>query len=326
MHLAIPFNRRTLLTTLALATGSQAARSETQANLLVAGPMGGRLDRWAELLCGTIGRGLPSRLPLVRQNVGGLDGVTGANLFEARGEPDGNTALLVPGAAILSWLVGESRARFDPARWIPLWAGATSAVLVSRAVLQPGRTLRVAAAGPTGPELPALLALDLLGVNVVLSPVQDADAMLLQSAFLPSLLKASTAENMNPVMTFGLPGPNGVLGRDPLLPTIPTVVELAQERASPLMLAAIRAATIAAQWDESLVLPQLTPAASIANWRRACTPLLTDADMLSEAARFSTRLISPTVATSGMGQIAGDPAMLLTVRKWLATRYDWQPA
>ena len=66
---------------------------------MIAGPPGGRLDRWADMLVPALSRGLAGRVPLARRNVGGIDGVTGANQFEARGEPDGSTALLVPGAA-----------------------------------------------------------------------------------------------------------------------------------------------------------------------------------------------------------------------------------
>ena len=327
MRQAMPLDRRGLLTGFALAAVSAGpAVAEPQPGLLVAGPPGGRLDKWAQLLAGMVGRGLPSRAPLLLQNVGGLDGVTGANQFEARGEPDGGTALLVPGSAALSWLVGETRAQFDPARWVPLWAAAGSAVLVSRVVLEPGRTLRVAAASPAGAELPVLLALDQFGVNAVLAPVQEADAVLIQGTPLPAALAASAAQGMNPVLTLGVADADGALMRDPVLPTIPTAFELAQHRMSAQMAAPLRAATFAVLLEAGLMLPQLTPAASISAWRRACAPLLNDSEMVSQSYRLGTRLVSGPAAAACMGQIGGDPAMLLTLRKWLTTRYDWQAA
>ena len=91
---------------------------------------------------------MPGRGALALRNVGGIDGVTGANQFDARVEPDGATALLVPGTAAMCWLTGEARARFDFSRWIPLWAGMGSAVLVSRGPLANGGGVRLGASGP----------------------------------------------------------------------------------------------------------------------------------------------------------------------------------
>ena len=93
------------------------------AGLIIAGPPQGRLDRWADLLVPALGRAMPSAFarpampPLMRSAVGGVDGVTGANQFEARISPDGGTALLLPGSAAMAWLVGDPRAQFDAARW-----------------------------------------------------------------------------------------------------------------------------------------------------------------------------------------------------------------
>lgn len=294
--------------------------------LLVAGPPGGRLDRWADLLAPKVGRGLPARTSLIRQNVGGLDGVTGANQFEARGEPDGTMALLVPGSAALSWLVGEARAKFDPGRWVPLWAGAGPSVLVSRAPLVRGRAIRVAAEGPAGPELPALLALDLLGIDGQVVGAASPDAVLLHGGSLNAALQTAASSGMRPVMTFGSIGPDGMLGRDALLPDVPTAFELVGLPPSDPMLHALRAAAVVVQLDAGLMLPQLTPAASVASWRSACAPLLADADLAAEAARVGTRLIPASAAADCTSRIAGDPSLLLTLRRWLATRYDWRPA
>ncbi len=89
------------------------------ATLLVAGPESGATDRWAALLGPALGRGLPPGTQVHTEAVGGPDGVTGANQFEARTTPDGTTALLLPGSAALAWLVGDPRARFDAAHWMP---------------------------------------------------------------------------------------------------------------------------------------------------------------------------------------------------------------
>ncbi len=293
--------------------------------LMIAGPPGGRLDRWADILVPALNRGLAGRVPLARRNVGGIDGVTGANQFEALGEPDGSTALLVPGAAALSWLTGEMRARFDPGRWVPLWAGFGSAVLFSRAPLSAGRPVRMAGSGPAGLELPALLALDLLGIDVVLSAQASADAVFVAN---PSPAGAATSDmraEWQPVMSLGVLGEDGGIGRDPGFPAIPTAQEMVRNRGPDELLAALRAACVASQLDAGLVLPALTPASAVSVWRRACAGLLSDPTVVQEAARTRSRLASPELVAYCTSSLVGNATTLLTLRRWLASRYAWRP-
>ena len=296
------------------------------ATLLVAGPPRGRLDRWSSVLGPAVGRGLPSHMPLECRNVGGIDGVTGANQFEARAEPDGQTALLLPGIAALSWLTGEARARFDFAQWVPLWAGMGSAVLVSRMGLAPGAALRVAANSPAGPELPALLALDLIGVSAAPSPTASADAMLLQGPDMLAGMASAAAVGMRPVMTFGALNQDGLMGRDPTMPLVPTAFELVQGRAQADVLAALRASACAVQLAATIVLPALTPAAAVSVWRYACKSLQQDASVQDEAARLGARCLYPDSVSAYTSKVAGNRTAVLALRQWLATRYDWRPS
>ena len=324
----------------ALGAGAAAERS-----LIVAGPPGGRVDRWADVLAPALGLGMAGHAPLPRRHVGGLDGVTGANRFQARGDPDGGTALLAPGAALLAWLAGDVRAKFNPARWVTVWACTGPAALVSRHALAAGRTLRVAAAGPAGPELPFLLALDLMGVKAVLSGAQEADALVMQGPELAGGLAATGADGMRPVLTLGALGADAAFVADPLLPEVPTVLQatgqalgqaLGQARAQagaqagpgegrPELWAGLQAAVAAALLDAGLMLPQLTPAASVSVWRQACEASRQDAAVVDEAARQRTRLLSPVDAARCMGRVAGDAGALLAVRGWLAARHEWRP-
>ena len=299
--------------------------SKAPSTLVVAGPSGGRMNRWADILASSIGEALPRRLPLQLRNLGGLDGVTGANQFQARSEPDGSSALLVPGSAMLSWLVSEARAKFDPARWVALWATAGSVVLVSRTPLSSRHTLRIAAANVAGPELPVFLALDQAGIRAVPSSPQEADAALLQGAGIQQAITRAGAAGFQPVLTLGGLGRNAEPLRDPLLPSAPTVYEIASSQANPEMQAALRAATLAVQLDAGLMLPQLTPATSVALWRKACRSTLDNSALRHEAAHQDAEIVAPADAASCMSGIAGDPATLLAIRGWLATRHDWRP-
>ena len=140
------------------------------AELLVGGPASGRTAEWGRLLAPLLEQGLPLTAPLRQDPVGGADGVTAANQFEARTTPDGATALLLPGSAALLWLVGDPRAKFDVAHWVPGLAGIGSGVIASRLPLgrlAAGTPVRFAASTPNGPELPGLLAIELLGLRLV---------------------------------------------------------------------------------------------------------------------------------------------------------------
>ncbi len=333
MQRKLLLNRRQVLAATALAVAqraeaapvSAASPSSPPSTLIIAGPSGGRMSRWADVLAPIIGEALPRRLPLQLRNLGGLDGVTGANQFQARSEPDGSTALLLPGSAMLSWLAGEVRAKFDPARWMALWATAGSSVLVSRRPLSSAGTLRIAAANVAGPELPIFLALDQVGLQAIPSPPREADAVLLQGPGIQQALARAQAAGFQPALTLGSLGADAEPVRDPLLPSTPTLYDLVANRGSPEMRAAIRASTLAVQMGAGLMLPQLTPAPSVALWRKACRSTLDDAQVMQEAAQQGAELVAPADAASCMSRIAGDPATLLTIRGWLATRHDWRP-
>ena len=131
---------------------------------------GGPGQRRAEPLGGRrvppLEQSLPPDSSVRRVVVGGPDGVTGANQFEARGAPDGFTVLLVPGQAVLAWMVGDPRAQFDVGHWVPVMAGVTPGLVAGRqAALAPNGRIRIAAAGPASLDLPALLGCDLLGAR-----------------------------------------------------------------------------------------------------------------------------------------------------------------
>jgi hypothetical protein len=297
--------------------------------ILVAGPRGGRMDRWADILEEAFARALPPETTLRQTLAGGADGVTAANQFEARAAPDGQTVLLLPNEAPLAWLTGDPRARFDVANWLPVMTGLTSGVLVSRvpaSALRPGMRLRVATSVPAGPELAALLGLYLMGIEPVPAfGLRDAgrslqalrgravDAVFLLGPNVPSLLANAAAAGAAPLFTLGVPSPGG-LQCDPLLPggTPPT---------GPLA-KAWRSAAAATQIEFALVLPPLTPAAMVAQWRHAATEV-------SQALQPSTpgvRLLSAPEANTATAAIAADSTAMLALRRWLAARFNWTPS
>src|SRR3974390_1011620 len=72
------------------------------ATILVAGPDGGGLHLWARAMQPAFAQSLAPGTTVHQTDIGGPDGVTGANQFEVRVAPDGRTVLLVPGDAVLA--------------------------------------------------------------------------------------------------------------------------------------------------------------------------------------------------------------------------------
>lgn len=338
-----PITRRGALAGVAGCVAAGTARSAPASfpdapTILVAGPAGGRTDRWAAVIAGPLGRALQQGSALARQNVGGPDGVTGANHFQARAAPDGGTTLLVPGAAVLSWLTGDSRVKFDAGRWVPLWGADQPAALASRVPLTAGRRVRMALRSVVGPELAALLALDLMGLEVV--PVRadlvggrpldgdDVDVALLRGGDLGSEAMGLASRGWELALGFGAIGADGELSRDPSLPDLPIAQELIgrdrTERMADLS-AALRAVTAAMKLDLALVLPQLSPAALVAWWRRGCGGLSGASVVQSEASRSLVRPIGPGSTAANVSSISVDAPVLLELRRWLAERYQWRP-
>jgi hypothetical protein len=329
----------------ARAAGTTAAETFPDgATLLVAGPAGGNTDDWAKLLAPPLGAALPGSPAIRTTESGGADGVTGANQFDARVSPDGSTALLLPGAAPLAWLVGDPRVHFDVTRWVPVFAALGSAVLVGRPDLlaaAPRTRLRIAASSPTGAELAALLGLHLLGIETVPvfglaqhGPAEDAlarghvDAVFLSGRDVPR--RAAALPRARALFSMGALNEIGAPARDPQFPAIPNLEELCiQLRGRPptgALYHAWRATAEAAQMDAGMVLPLLTPASVVALWRRAGTQAVSTPALQSAGTDIAVRPLAAPMALVSVAAVAADASALLELRRWLALRLNWRPS
>jgi hypothetical protein len=312
--------------------------------LFVAGPADGALNHWADALLPALEQSLPPDTAIRRVEIGSADGVTGANQFEARGAPDGQTVLLAPGQAPLAWLVGDPRAKFDVAQWVPVIAGTSPGVVVGRpTVLAPNGRARIAAATPASTDLAALLGIYLLRARMepvfgLLEPdaAQSAfaqgavDALLLHGHRVPQQVAALTAAGAHPLFTLGVFDNGGRLVRDPDFPTLPHFSELFVARTgnkpSGPLFDAWCAAAAAVQLDFGLVLPQLTPASMVALWRRAGSDAVAALGVQATAANVNVRPLSGLGATANTAALAASAPALVELRRWLASHLNWRPA
>ncbi len=330
-----PWSRRQLLLTAAALTAAQAARAAAPdaATLLIAGPAQGATAAWADLILPALTHALPPGIRLGRESVGGADGVTAANQFEARTASDGGAVLLLPGAAALAWLVGDPRARFNAAQWVTALAGTTPLVLASRLPLGRlaiGQVVRVAGS-PGGPALPALLTLELIGALPQAVPERpdytDADAVLLHGRDIGRQLEAASQAGFVPVLAFRDRDAGGELSRDPDFPEVPTSGERLASGVRQPLFAALGAAIAAARLDTALVLPPLTSPSMVALWRRACAQAATAPATQAAAARLGVHAEADAAAVASTAPLAAvDAAVLLDLRQWLAQRFGWRPS
>jgi hypothetical protein len=315
------------------------------ARLMVAGPPHGALNGWADAVLPALEQSLPPDTSIHRAVVGGADGVTGANQFEARGVPDGLTVLMAPGQAVLAWMIGDPRAQYDVGHWLPVMAGATPGLVVARQGMPgPDRRLRIATAGGVaGPDLPALLGCDLLGVTaepVIVSPAEPvavrnafvqgaADAVLLRGHGVPEQFAALSAAGAQALFSLGAYDDAGRTVRDPAWPDVPTFAELYGMRSglrpAGALYGAWSSAAAAAQLEFALVLPQLTAASMVSLWRRAGTDARAAGSVQTVGAALGVRPLAGPAATAITTVAAADAAALAELRRWLADRFAWHP-
>lgn len=293
--------------------------------LCVAGPAGGLADRWAAVMAEPMGTALhgPGASPLPCENIGGADGVTGANQYQARAVPDGTMALLLPGAALMAWLVGDTRVRFDIGTWAPLWGVTTEAVVATRARLEPGHPVRVAVSSIGGPGLEALLALDLMGIEAI--PViggsqDDVDAVYLRGAAARDPL---AAPGFAPAFSLG-----GRPGREPARPDLPQAADLFAPALAANLEAVemFQAVSAAASIEVALVLPAVVPAAVLGWWRHGCAQMDDAPAVRGAAANASARQDDAGQIATQLAAVTLDMPAMLALRVRLAEHYHWRPS
>lgn len=301
------------------------ARAAAPAHLLVPGPPGAPLAGWGRRLAAALERagGAGPGLGVVVDMLGGPDGVTAANRFATAANPDGRTLLVLTGAAVQSRLIGEPRARFDPAGWLPVCAMERPGLLVARAALPRtplAQPLRLALPAPDHALAAVLLALDLLGIAA--HPVfgvapEEAGAAILQGAADAAVMLGADAAAraaamaLHPWFSLG-PGAEAVAG----------LMETLAPRAPRALVGAVGSAAAAAQCPAAVVLPALTPADPVARWRAAAGRWMEEAARVGAAG--DARPLSGPDAAGLLLALAPPAEALAGYRAWLLQRLRWR--
>ncbi len=330
---AVPFGAR-----LAMADAGASSLS-----LLVAGPDGQQTSRWGNACALAMSAGFPGSPAVICDAEGGLDGVTGANRLDALVMPDGRTAAILPGAALIAWMTGDSRVHFDPTRWVPVMAGTNSGVLVARfgetapslPALRALAPLRLAVDRPESNDLAALLALQRLGVAV--APVfglrgtdaktrayvaGEVDAVFLCGEGVPEDIAPLTANAGVPAFSLGQMDDAGNVGIDPLFPLVPDVAAFAS---GTVLDAAYQAAAAAARLDFFMVLPKLTDPGAVAAWRQAAAAAAADPAVMAAASASSVNLKDSAGAAAELLALDISAPDQAGVQAYLSSNFGWHP-
>jgi hypothetical protein len=314
--------------------GAAAAALPGAASLLVPGPDDGGIAIWSQRFAEALARGVGgTAVRLEAPTLGGPDGVTAANRFATTAAPDGRTLLALAGAAAQARLVGDPRARFDPAGWLPVCAAEVPAILVGRQEMPPpqaggvDRPVRIGLGAPDHARSAALLALDLVGVPATpvlgLEPTQAEEALATGAVEAILLTGHAAATRMAALQArpwFSLhPGMVGPEASPWDLPGLGARLRAAP----PPLLAALRCAAAALVMPAALVLPALTSANLVALWRTAAQRWLEEE---ARSAPSTLRLLPGPESASLLAALATQPPEATAAyRDWLRRRLGWKP-
>ncbi|MCP1227003.1 hypothetical protein [Acetobacter fabarum] len=316
------------------------ATSDQTTKLIVAGSAETPCGAWASRLAPDMAEELGQQ-PFDLTFTTGWDGVTGANLFDAQEQlSTASSTLLVPGTALMAAMTGDSRVHYAYQRWLPVLTICQPSVVVghvslhrSLGVILSSKTTRIAVSTPTGPELPTLLAFDLLALRPL--PVSgyatpDAAMAALTGGLVDAIqlpMDAALKERLDTLATKGfvplflntvappVPTPADMV----LPPTFPTILLQERRTSTPAFLPqAWQAIASAASLKAALVLPLLTSPAKVARWRHAAETCAAKLNLQQIALANGQTVLSGAKCIASYGMATPDVNVGMALRRWLA--------
>lgn len=212
--------------------------------------VGGGTDVWARFISPHLSKYLSNAPTIVIKNVPGGGSITGTNLFYSRAKHNGSEMIGISASTLFPYMLGDIRVRYNFDNWQPIFASPTGGVVY----IQPNLGISTAdeieklgnqpllftAQGATQLELPVMLALDMLKLN--LKPVfgmtsrgegrlafERGEAQLdfqTTSAYINSVQDLIDNNKAIPLFSLGILNENGDTIRDPAFANIPTFQEV----------------------------------------------------------------------------------------------------
>ena len=139
---------------------------------------------------------------------------------------------------------------------------------------------------------------------------------------------AMTGLGMQPVFGLGVLNEGGNAVRDPRFPDLPEFSELLAasrpQAATGALFDGWQAIAATARVEFAVVLPQLTPAAMVAKWRRIGSEAAA-ATLANPASDQVIRIHGGAPGAVEVSAMVAESGTLLEIRRWLGKRLDWHP-
>jgi len=294
-------------------------------------------------------KNLPGNPTIIVENIDGGGSVRGINQFVASAVPDGEHIAAIATGTFFQYLLKDPAVQYDLPTLKPFLASPFGLLIYARTDAleseDPVENIKAmiesppiyGAAGPTSSDLPVLLSLDLLGLKPQyvfgLSNAEtragfergefslNYDNMASWAQAVKPLVDDGTAR---PLFTFGFED-NGEMVRDPMLPDVPTFLEIYEQvHGKPLEGIEYEVwkalFNVRVMGSKMLVLPAGTPDEIIETYGEAVKASLESDELKTEAANavigpYPQRVGTDAVAVFQEGLNLSDEA-----RAWL---FDW---
>ena len=228
--------------------GAEGDKLPSRVTLVIPYGEGGGTDTWARFMAPYLSEAIEGTT-FVPENRPGGESITGSNQFVARGGTDGKEVLVTSGTTYFQFLLGRKEVKFDFTKMRPLLLNGTGGVIyASKAsgitsvedLKNPPKPLKYGGISATGLDLSAILAFELLGVDVQATfgfegrgparlAVERGETNIdyqTTSAYKTEGEPMVEKGQAIPLMSFGMLDEQGQVVRDPNLPELPTVVEV----------------------------------------------------------------------------------------------------
>ncbi|APX93487.1 tricarboxylate transporter [Halomonas sp. 1513] len=310
--------------------------------------VGGGTDVWARFLAPWLTEYLDSEPTIMIDNVPGGGSINGANVFARRASSDGSHILATSASTQFPAMLNEDRVRYDYADWVPVLASPTGGVVYASSELGEDKDavmaalletpVKFAAQTPTGLEMPVLMALDMLEMDVtaVFGMRSRGEGRLAfergeakidfqtTSAYFSSVEPLVEAGDAIPLFSLGMLNDEGELVRDPAFPDLPTFSEIYVEQhgvdpEGPAYEAFRQFFAAGFALQKLIMLPADTPQGVIDEYRNAVNAFIGDERFLeeSEAQLGPYSLVSGDVAERHLSDVM---TLDESTREWLS---DW---
>lgn len=316
--------------------------------------VGGGTDVWARFFAPQLSQALPGQPNVVVLNVPGGGSITGANQFASRATDDGLSILGTSASTQYPAILGDPRVRYDYADWTAVLASPTGGVVYADpkyGVTGPdglealrAEEIRFASQGATALEMPVLLALKMMELNI--RPVFGMESrgagrlafergeagidFQTSSAYLSSVLPLVETGKAVPLFAMGVVDAEGNVSRDPSFPDLPTFPEFFTEAtgAAPEGEAyeAWKALMIAGySLQKMVVLPKAAPEEVVAAYADAARQIVEAPDFRERAGEeigVYEQLVGTDADAALQAALSVDPAIRDFLTTWLSEDYS----